>query len=146
NWFSDMVAGNPATTQGDITRDKAKLAFDTGQNDSTLTVYSVPSFPTAFPDGESDPSQRPRPCYRYSDAPGGRFSQPTFAPSAAAGKGWRTGAARGARKATRAVKRAGSVTLALRVKGRARKVRVAVTFKPASGTALRTAVTASVRR
>jgi hypothetical protein len=84
NWFSDMAENNPATTQGDITRDKSKLAFDTGENDSTLTVYWVPSFPTAFPDGESDPSQRPHPCYRYSDAPGGRFSQPTFAPSGAA--------------------------------------------------------------
>ena len=84
NWFSDMVNDNPATTQGDITRDKTKLAFDTGANDSTLTVYWVSSFPTAFPDGESDPSQRPHPCYRYSEPPGGKFSQPTFAPSGAA--------------------------------------------------------------
>jgi hypothetical protein len=80
NWFSDMAEGNPATTAGDITRDKTKLAFDTGANDSTLTVYWVPSFPTAFPDGESSESQRPHPCYRYSRAPGGKFSQPTFAP------------------------------------------------------------------
>jgi hypothetical protein len=83
NWFSDMAQNNPATTQGDITRDKTKLAFDTGEGDSTLTVYAVPSFPTAFPDGESLPSQRPLPCYRYSDPPGGKFSQPTFAPDGA---------------------------------------------------------------
>jgi hypothetical protein len=83
NWFSDMAQGNPATTQGDITRDKTKLAFDTGENDSTLTVYSVGTFPTAFPDGESLPSQRPTACYRYSNPPGGKFSQPTFAPDGA---------------------------------------------------------------
>jgi hypothetical protein len=84
NWFSDMAEGNPATTQGDITRDKTKLAFDTGENDSTLTVYWVPSFPTAFPDGESSPADRPHPCYRYSNAPGGSFSQPTFSPDGGA--------------------------------------------------------------
>src|SRR4051794_38063247 len=83
NWFSDMAENNPATTAGDITRDKSKLAFDTGENDSTLTVYWVPSFPTAFPDGESAAADRPHPCYRYSDAPGGSFSQPTFAPDGA---------------------------------------------------------------
>jgi hypothetical protein len=241
NWFSDMVNDNPATTAGDITRDKTKLAFDTGQNDSTLTVYWVPSFPTAFPDGESDPSTRPHPCYRYSDAPGGKFSQPTFAPDgahvawaagdgihvaavpsfaggctlegatpnpplvipgatepdwgpagvpagrvtqpgggptgqpgggttspppaarlqvkalrgprgavrvriAAPGKGRLTVTAKGARTATRAVTRAGSVTLTLRVKGHARKVAVKVAFRPAGGATQRATLTAKVRR
>ena len=46
NWFSDMVGGNPHVSGGDITRDKTKLAFATGANDSTLTVYWVPQFPT----------------------------------------------------------------------------------------------------
>ena len=46
NWFSDTVEGNPHTSGGDITRDRTKLAFATGENDSTLTVYSVPPFPT----------------------------------------------------------------------------------------------------
>jgi hypothetical protein len=80
NWFSDAVEGNPHTSGGEITRDRRKLAFQTGENDSTLTVYWVPAFPTAFPDGDADPSTRPSPCYRYSGPAGGRYSQPTFAP------------------------------------------------------------------
>ncbi|MGH2945714.1 MAG: hypothetical protein ACRDPC_05530 [Solirubrobacteraceae bacterium] len=83
NWFSDYIGGNPGVGGGDITRDRTKLAFQTGENDSTLTVYSVPSFPTAFPDSEADPSTRPTICYRYSDPVGGRFSQPTFSPDGA---------------------------------------------------------------
>jgi len=79
NWFSDSVGGNPHMSGGDITRDKRKLAFQTGENDSTLTVYSVPAFPTTFRDGNADPSTRPSPCYRYSGPAGGRYSQPTFA-------------------------------------------------------------------
>jgi hypothetical protein len=82
NWFSDDVEGNPHTSGGDISRDKRKLAFQTGENDATLTVYSVPAFPTTFFEGEADPSTRPSPCYRYSDPAGGRFSQPTFSPDA----------------------------------------------------------------
>jgi hypothetical protein len=80
NWFSDAVEGNPHASGGDISRDKRKLAFQTGENDSTLSVYSVPAFPTTFPDGDADPSTRPSPCYRYSGPAGGRYSQPTFAP------------------------------------------------------------------
>ena len=82
NWFSDAVEGNPHVSGGDISRDKRKLAFQTGQNDSTLTVYSVPAFPTTFRDGDADPAARPHVCYRYSDPPGGKFSQPTFSPDA----------------------------------------------------------------
>ena len=82
NWFSDDVEGNPHTSGGDISRDKRKLAFQTGENDSTLTVYSVPAFPTTFFEGEADPSTRPSPCYRYGDPAGGKFSQPTFSPDA----------------------------------------------------------------
>ena len=82
NWFSDDAEGNPHTSGGDISRDKRKLAFQTGENDSTLTVYSVPAFPTTFLDGEADPSTRPNPCYRYGDPAGGKFSQPTFSPDA----------------------------------------------------------------
>ena len=80
NWFSDAVGGNPHMSGGDVTRDQRKLAFQTGEDDSTLTVYSVPTFPTTFRDGAADPSTRPSPCYRYSGPAGGRYSQPTFAP------------------------------------------------------------------
>jgi WD40 repeat protein len=80
NWFSDLVEGNPHLGAGDITRDKRKLAFLTGQNDSTLSVYHVPSFPTAFKDGEPPAGADPHVCYRYGDAPGGSFGTPTFAP------------------------------------------------------------------
>jgi hypothetical protein len=78
-WFSDMVEGNPHMSGGDISRDRRKLAFATGENDSTLTVYSVPTFPTTFRDGDAPESTRPSPCYRYS-GPAGEYSTPTFSP------------------------------------------------------------------
>jgi hypothetical protein len=84
NWFSDTAQDNPQVSGGDITRDRTKMAFQTGADNSTLTLYSVPSFPTAFRDGEADPSTRPGICYRYGDAPGGHFSAPTFSPDGGA--------------------------------------------------------------
>lgn len=41
-WFSDTVEGNPHMSGGDVSRDRRKLAFATGSNDST---------PTFSPDG-----------------------------------------------------------------------------------------------
>jgi hypothetical protein len=79
NWFSD-ARENPGVGGGDITRDKRKLAFQTGENDSTLTVYWVPEFPTAWRDSEPT-SGNPYICYRYSNPPGGgKFGIPTFSP------------------------------------------------------------------
>src|SRR4029079_10512394 len=78
NWFSDMADGKPGVGGGDITRDKRKLAFQTGTDNSTLTLYSVGTFPTSFRDSEASPSERPSPCYRYSNPAGGQFSQPNF--------------------------------------------------------------------
>ncbi len=80
NWFSDTVENNPHVSGGDVSRDRKKLAFATGENDSTLTVYSVPLFPTRFKDGDADPGSKPIVCYRYSGPSGGSFSTPTFAP------------------------------------------------------------------
>ena len=79
-WFSDAVGGNPGMSAGDITRDKRKLAFQTGENDSTLTLYHVPNFPTTWKDGRAAESERPTVCYRYSGAEGGKYSQPSFSP------------------------------------------------------------------
>jgi hypothetical protein len=79
-WFSDTAGGNPGMGAGDITRDKTKLAFQTGENDSTLTLYHVPNFPTTWKDGRAAESERPTVCYRYSGAEGGKYSQPTFSP------------------------------------------------------------------
>jgi hypothetical protein len=79
NWFSDVV-DNPGVGGGDITRDKRKLALQTGENDSTLTVYFVGHFPTAWRDMDAVDSQVTR-CYRYSNPPGGgKFGIPTFSP------------------------------------------------------------------
>jgi WD40-like Beta Propeller Repeat len=78
-WFSDIVDGNPHMSGGDITRDRTKLAFATGQNESTLTVSAVTQFPTTFRDGEAPASTRPTICYRYS-GPVGKYSTPTFSP------------------------------------------------------------------
>jgi hypothetical protein len=81
NWFSDLAEGNPHMAGGDISRDRRKLAFVTGANDSTLTLYGVNNFPTTFPDSEAPVSTRPLICYRYSGPKGGSFSTPTFAPN-----------------------------------------------------------------
>jgi hypothetical protein len=80
NWFTDDADGNPHVSGGDMSRDHAKAAFVTGTNDSSLTIYRVPTFPTAFPDGDADPSTRPQPCYRYGKPVGGTFGTPTFSP------------------------------------------------------------------
>jgi len=79
-WFSDTAEGNPHTSGGDISRDRSKLAFVTGENDKTLTLYGVPTFPTTFKDGDAPVSTRPLICYRYSGPKGGSFGTPTFAP------------------------------------------------------------------
>jgi hypothetical protein len=90
NWTSDLVGGNPHVSGGDITRDKRKMAFQTGEGDSTLTVYFIPSFPTSWKDGEPNAGSDPHICYRYSDAPGGAFGQPTFSPDGG-GLAWHAG-------------------------------------------------------
>ncbi len=79
-WFTDSVEGNPGVGAGDVTRDKRKLAFLTGENDSTLTLYHVPRFPTEFKDLEAPADTRPSVCYRYSGPDGGQWSSPTFSP------------------------------------------------------------------
>jgi hypothetical protein len=64
----------------------------------------------------------------------------------APGKGRLTVSAKGARTASRTLKRAGGLTLTLRVKGHAKAVRVAVSFRPAGGAIQRAAVTAKIGR
>lgn len=80
NWFSDTVEGNPGMGGGDITRDKRKLAYVTGENDSTLSFYALSKFPETFPDGVAPADTRPAVCYRYSNPVGGKFFTPTFSP------------------------------------------------------------------
>jgi hypothetical protein len=81
SWFTDAVQGNPALDGGDVSRDQHKLAFQTGENNSTLSVYSLqPGVPTSWRDGEDYPAVDPVVCYRYSDPIGGSFGIPTFAP------------------------------------------------------------------
>jgi hypothetical protein len=88
NWFSDLVDGNQGVGGGDISRDKTKLAFQTGENDATLTVYSVPVFPTVWKDGDTE--AKPLVCYRYNGAPGGKFGIPTLSPDGS-GVAWAAG-------------------------------------------------------
>jgi hypothetical protein len=80
NWFTDTAGGNAHMSGGDISRDKTKAAFVTGQNDTALTLYEVPSFPTEFPSGDAPTSTVPVVCYRYGNPIGGRFGTPTFSP------------------------------------------------------------------
>jgi len=78
-WFSDQVDGNAGVSGGDITRDRRKLAFTTGENDSTLSVYHVAKYPTTWKDGRAAADELPTVCYRY-DGPEGKYSQPSFSP------------------------------------------------------------------
>ncbi len=83
NWTSDFADSNPHVSGADITRDKRKLAYQSGENDSTLTVSFVPAFPTAWKDGNPDTDQI-HVCYRYSNPAGGAFGVPTFSPDGGA--------------------------------------------------------------
>ncbi|WP_028064819.1 hypothetical protein [Solirubrobacter soli] len=83
NWTSDTADKNPHVSGGDITRDKRKLAFVTGENDSTLTVYYVPTFPTSWKDGDPN-SDEVHICYRYGTPAGGTFGVPSFSPDGGA--------------------------------------------------------------
>jgi hypothetical protein len=78
NWFSD-TDDNPHMSGGDITRDRRKLAFQTGANDSTLTVYLVNAFPSGWRDSLPVGSDITR-CYRYENPVGGTFGVPTWSP------------------------------------------------------------------
>ena len=78
-WFSDQVDGNAGVSGGDISRDRRKLAFATGENDSTLSVYHVAKYPTTWRDGRAAADEMPTVCYRYS-GPEGKYSQPSFSP------------------------------------------------------------------
>jgi hypothetical protein len=82
SWFTDAVQNNPGVGGGDVSRDQRKLAFQTGENNSTLTVYSTAGVPSTFRDGYDDPEINPVVCYRYSGPTGGgEFGIPTFAPA-----------------------------------------------------------------
>ena len=70
NWTATWSTRTRTSSGGDITRDKRKLAFQSGENDSTLTVSYVPAFPTAWKDGDPNTDEI-HVCYRYSE-PGGR--------------------------------------------------------------------------
>ncbi|HEY6887346.1 MAG TPA: hypothetical protein VI300_06185 [Solirubrobacter sp.] len=83
NWTSDTLENNPHVSGGDITRDKRKLAYQSGENDSTLTVAYVPAFPTAWKDGDPNTDEI-HVCYRYSNPAGGSFGIPTFSPDGGA--------------------------------------------------------------
>ena len=85
NWFSD-TQGNPHTSGGDITRDKRKVAFQTGARDNTLTVYFVRHFPTAWKDSNALDSDLQR-CYRYEKPEDQSYGEPTFSPDGA-GLAW----------------------------------------------------------
>ena len=79
NWTSDTADKNPHVSGVDITRDKRKLAYQSGENDSTLTVSYVPVFPTAWKDGDPNTDEI-HVCYRYGSPVGGAFGVPTFSP------------------------------------------------------------------
>lgn len=76
-WFSDL--GTPHMSGAEVTRDKRKLAAATGTDDTTLSVYMVRGFPSAWKDGNPIGSDVVR-CYRYEGPESGSYSQPSWAP------------------------------------------------------------------
>src|SRR5918992_5033151 len=56
------------------------MAYVTGENDSTLSLYAIPSFPTSWRDSEPNAGSDPHICYRYSGPAGGKYATPTFSP------------------------------------------------------------------
>ena len=78
-WTSDLQVAHVG--HGDVTRDRRKMAFVTGEADETLSVYHLPAFPDRFgDDGEPPAGTDPHVCYRYSGPNGGKFATPTFSP------------------------------------------------------------------
>jgi hypothetical protein len=83
NWTTDAADQNPHVSGADITRDKRKLAYQSGENDTTLTVSFVPAFPTSWKDGNPN-TDEVHVCYRYSAPAGGAFGVPSFSPDGGA--------------------------------------------------------------
>jgi hypothetical protein len=83
NWTTDAADKNPHVSGVDISRDKRKLAYQSGENDSTLTVSYVPAFPTSWKDGDPNTDEI-HVCYRYSGPAGGAFGVPSFSPDGSA--------------------------------------------------------------
>src|SRR4051794_39947821 len=83
NWTTDAADKNPHVSGADISRDKRKLAYQSGENDSTLTVSYVPAFPASWKDGDPNTDEI-HVCYRYSGPAGGAFGVPSFSPDGSA--------------------------------------------------------------
>jgi hypothetical protein len=79
NWTTDAADKNPHVSGVDISRDKRKLAYQSGENDSTLTVSYVPAFPASWKDGDPNTDEI-HVCYRYSGPAGGAYGVPSFSP------------------------------------------------------------------
>jgi hypothetical protein len=77
-WGTDF--GTKHVAEGDVARDKSKMAFVTGEADEQLTVYRIPQFPTTWKDGSAPAETVPQGCFRYGDPVGGKFRTPTFSP------------------------------------------------------------------
>ena len=85
-WTSDLQVAHVG--HGDVTRDRRKMAFVTGEADETLSVYHVPSFPDRFgDDGEPPAGTDPHICYRYSGPDGGKLPRRRSRPTAGGSPG-----------------------------------------------------------
>ena len=94
DWFSDTVEGNPHMSGGDMSRDRTKLAFATGENDTTLTDLQRPDVPDDV-QGRRRPGQHPAARLLPLQRPSGRRSAPRRSrPTAAASRGPRATASR----------------------------------------------------
>ena len=80
DWFSDQLYGNTHMSGGEMTRQKSKMAFLTGENGSHLRIYKIVNFPTGqFPPASGD--DYPILCFEFVPATGDRFaSTPTWSP------------------------------------------------------------------
>jgi hypothetical protein len=77
-WGTDF--GTKHVAEGDVARDKSRMAFVTGAADEELSVYYVPKFPTTWKDGSAPADTLPQACFRYGTPVGGKFRAPSFSP------------------------------------------------------------------
>jgi hypothetical protein len=86
DWFTDTTNGNDGgqMAQGEMTRQRTKMAFLAGAGDQQLRIYKVHEFPHGGPHGDWGSSltdeEYPYICAFYDKPAGGRFGAPSWSP------------------------------------------------------------------
>jgi hypothetical protein len=86
DWFTDTTNGNDGgqMAQGEMTRQRTKMAFLAGAGDTQLRIYKIRRFPVGGPHGDWGSSltdeEYPYICAFYDKPAGGRFGPPSWSP------------------------------------------------------------------